>query len=96
VKLGKYDGSTCLPTFLAKFENCSQYYSWDEKDRLFQFRASLEGPAGQILWEASQSSRVKDIILLLRARFNTNTNTNDNVYGAVIMARPLREFTRFI
>ena len=27
---------------------------------------------------------------------NTNTNTNDNVYGAVIMARPLREFTRFI
>jgi len=27
---------------------------------------------------------------------NNNTNTNDNVYGAVIIARPLREFTRFI
>jgi len=27
---------------------------------------------------------------------NNNTNTNDNVYGAVIMVRPLREFTRFI
>jgi len=27
---------------------------------------------------------------------NTNTNTNDNVYGAVIKARLLREFTRFI
>ena len=27
---------------------------------------------------------------------NNNTNTNDNVYGAVIMARLLREFIRFI
>jgi len=27
---------------------------------------------------------------------NNTTNTNDNVYGAVIMARPLREFTRFV
>ena len=35
VKLGRYDGSTCLATFLAKFENCSQYYSWSEEDRLF-------------------------------------------------------------
>jgi len=25
-----------------------------------------------------------------------NNNTNANVYGAVIMAKPLREFTRFI
>ena len=75
VKLGKYDGSTCLPTFLAKFENCSQYYSWNEGDRLFQLRASLEGPAGQILWDASQTSRVKDIIRLLRARFGSDGQT---------------------
>jgi len=25
-----------------------------------------------------------------------NNNTNPNVYGAIIMAEPLREFTRFI
>jgi len=25
-----------------------------------------------------------------------NNNKHDNVYGAVIMAEPLREFTRFI
>jgi len=37
VKLGRYDGSTCLATFLAKFENCSQYYSWTEKDCIFSF-----------------------------------------------------------
>ena len=27
---------------------------------------------------------------------NCNSNRHDNVYGAVIMAHPLREFTRFI
>jgi len=27
---------------------------------------------------------------------NNNNNIQDNVYGAVIMAEPLREFTRFI
>jgi len=27
---------------------------------------------------------------------NNNNNKHDNVYGAVIMAEPLREFTRFI
>ena len=35
---------------------------------------------------------------LLLARYNNNNKNNnqDNVYGAVIMAEPLREFTRFI
>jgi len=35
-------------------------------------------------------------VQLIRRQIEINTNTNDNVYGAVIMARPLREFTRFI
>ena len=30
------------------------------------------------------------------ANNNNNNNKHDNVYGAVIMAEPLREFTRFI
>ena len=35
---------------------------------------------------------------LLLARYNNNNKNNnqDNVYGAVIMAEPLREFTLFI
>jgi len=71
VKLGRYDGSTCLATFLAKFENCSQYYSWNEEDRLFQLRASLEGPAGQILWDAGRTHSVEDVVKLLRTRFGS-------------------------
>ena len=35
---------------------------------------------------------------IFNAEYNSNNNNNnqDNVYGAVIMAEPLREFTRFI
>jgi len=32
----------------------------------------------------------------LKTVVNNRTYTNDNAYGAVIMARPLREFIRFI
>ena len=48
-KLGNYDGTTCLQTFLARFENCAEYFGWDDADKLFQLRASLIGVAGQIL-----------------------------------------------
>ena len=33
---------------------------------------------------------------VIRNNNNNNNNKHDNVYGAVIMAEPLREFTRFI
>jgi len=32
LKLGSYDGTSCLETFLAKFRNISEYYSWSERD----------------------------------------------------------------
>jgi len=62
-----------------------------------------------ILADASHYSNVdlcggyksqKDLaVLLLKTTTTTNNNNNnkhDNVYGAVIMAEPLREFTRFL
>jgi len=41
LKLGTYNGSTCLKTFLAKFGNCSDYYDWNDRERLCHLRASL-------------------------------------------------------
>ena len=35
-------------------------------------------------------------IYLRQLHNNNNNNKHDNVYGAVIMAEPLREFTQFI
>jgi len=69
LKLGTFSGSTCLKTFLAKFENCSDYYEWTEKEKLCHLRASLEGPAGQVLWDAGQQSSVDELVRLLKNRF---------------------------
>jgi len=57
LKLGTFDGSTCLKTFLAKFENCSDYYECTEKEKPCHLRVSLQGPAGQVLWDAGHSHR---------------------------------------
>jgi hypothetical protein len=72
VKLGQYRGDTCLETFPAKFENLSGYLHRNEADRLFHLCASLEGPAGQILWDAGPQTSVDNMIRLLRARFGTD------------------------
>ena len=47
--------------------------------------------------EQDKLLHVLDMVsFLYRRRNNNNNNKHDNVYGAVIMAEPLRESTRFI
>ena len=69
VKLGSYNGNSCLETFLAKFRNISQYFEWNSADQLFHLRSSLEGAAGQVLWSTDEYSTVDQLIRLLRNRF---------------------------
>ena len=69
LKLGIYDGTTPLETFLAKFENYSDYYSWVPS--LCHVRASLEKDAGQALWDADTHSTVDELITLIRNRFGS-------------------------
>jgi hypothetical protein len=68
-RLGMYRGDSCLETFLAKFENMSVYMRWTEEDRLFHLQASLDGAAGQILWDAGPQPSTQSVIRLLRTRF---------------------------
>ena len=68
-RLGKYDGTTRLETFLAHFDRCVKYMDWTEKDRLFNLTVSLEGNAGQILWDTGDQATVEGTIQLLRNRF---------------------------
>ena len=70
-KLGTFDGSKCFETFMAKFENCSQYFKWDPNDQVFQLKAALEGPAGQILWDLPPEATLESIKRLLRCRFGS-------------------------
>jgi len=69
LKLGKFNGSTCLKTFLAKFGNCSDYCERTEKEKLCHLRASQEGPAGQVLWDTGQQSSVDEVVGILKNRF---------------------------
>jgi len=72
LKRGNYDGSTCLLTFLAEFENCIDYCEWTSKEQLCHLRASLEGAAGQVLWDADKQTLVDDVIYLFKSRFGTS------------------------
>ena len=85
VKLGVFKGDTSLETFLAKFENCSKYLNWNERDRFFHFSNALEGTAGQILWDATNCSSVEALIQLLRSRFG-NQNQNKR-FRALLKSR---------
>jgi len=67
--LEKYDGSTPLETFLAKFRNCARYNEWTLDERAVFLRDSLQGGASQILWEIPESAGDEEIIRLLRNRF---------------------------
>jgi len=68
-RLGKYDGTTCLDTFLARFDRCVKYMGWDAEDQQFNLSVSLDGAAGQILWDTEGCSTVEGTIQLLRNRF---------------------------
>ena len=69
IKLGTYDGSTPLETHLAKLENSASYYGWSAHDRLCHLKASLEGQAGQVLWQLEPGATEADVTRLLRNRF---------------------------
>ena len=51
--------------------NYSEYFEWDEADKLFKLRASLVVAAGQILWDAGKQSTVGLVVALLKARFGS-------------------------
>jgi len=85
IKLGVYRGESSLETFLAKFENCSQFTQWSDRERLFYLRNALEGVAGQVLWDVNAGQSVEALIRLLRNRFG-NQNQMER-YRAELKAR---------
>ena len=76
IRLGTYDGSAPLETHLAKLENCADYYGWNAKDRLCHLKASLDGPAGQVLWQITMDATEAELVTLLRNRFG-NVNQSE-------------------
>jgi hypothetical protein len=69
IKLEPYNGTSPLETHLAKLNNCADYYNWTLHDRLCHLKASLEGHAGQVLWELEPGATEEDIVKLLSNRY---------------------------
>ena len=62
ISLEKYEGSTPLETFLAKYRNCLRYNEWSIDERVAFLRDSLTGNASQVLWEISDDATDEEII----------------------------------
>ena len=69
MKLMTFDGTGSLETFLAKFSRLAEYMLWNDTDRYHHLCASLNGVAGQVLWDAGPQATVADVVGLLRTRF---------------------------
>ena len=69
LKLVQFDGTKPLETFVAKFNNCSDYYRWGERERLCHLRAGLDGEAAHVLCDLDQAATSEDLIAMLRRRF---------------------------
>ena len=71
LKLQHYDGSESLEMFLLKFQHLAVYLQWNEEDRFHHLCASLDGSAGQVLWELPLPATTADLECLLQTRFAT-------------------------
>ena len=70
IKVGYYDGKSCLETFLARFQTASDYNGWRESDKIAHLKMSLVDGAGSLLWQLNHSS-YDNIVSKLRARYRT-------------------------
>ena len=73
MKLEKYDGTTSLDSFLAKYEVCASHNRWSNKECLAHLKCSLTGQAAQILWDmgSKEISNSVDLVKALKARYGT-------------------------
>ena len=70
IKPEKYDGSTCVETFLIKFKDAAKFNGWDSKSKASYLKACLIGDAGYLLWETEGKS-YDEIIDKLRGRYGS-------------------------
>jgi len=71
IKLQPYNATGSLDTFLARFQRMARYLDWTEEDQYYLLCASLEGAAGQVLWDTGPQATTGSIIHLLRTRFGS-------------------------
>jgi len=54
MKPDKLNGTGSVETFLAQFDICCSYNSWNDKVKATHLKCSLAGVAGQLLWDTGR------------------------------------------
>ena len=77
MKLEKFDGTSSIDSFLAKFDICSRHNEWTEEDRMVHLQCAMVHNAAQILWDMGSEGVAKssDFIAQLRARYGSANQT---------------------
>jgi hypothetical protein len=74
IKLERFDGSGCLESFLAQFNNCASYNCWRDDERLAHLRSCLTGAGAQVLWDAGCDSigSIDKLLKLMKNRYGSD------------------------
>jgi hypothetical protein len=70
IKVNKYDGSSCIETFLLKFDHIARYNYWQNSDKAGHLAAALTGSAGLILWNLPVPT-YEELVSRLRQRYGS-------------------------
>jgi hypothetical protein len=70
IKVDKCDGSSCIETFLLKFDHIVRYNNWQDSDKAAHFVAALTGSAGFILWNLPVPT-YEELVSRLRLRYGS-------------------------
>jgi len=54
MKPDKFNGTGFVETFLAQFDICCSYNSWNNQDKAAHLKCCLAGVAGQLLWDTGR------------------------------------------
>lgn len=92
-------GALSLPSFsgvgdslavhIARWENCSKFWRWDEVARVCHLKASLSGVAANLLWQLPEDCGEQELLQLLQSRFGDEGQVE--TYRAQLRARRRRK-----
>jgi len=68
IRCDKFDGITCVDTYLAKFESCAEYNNWTAKDKAAHLKSALTGNAANLL-QGNTRATYAEVVGLLQRRY---------------------------
>jgi len=71
IRCDKFDGKTCVDTYLAKFESCAEYNNWTVKDKAAHLKSALTGNAANLL-QGNARATYDEVVELLQRRYGNS------------------------